>query len=194
MPVSRASHLGVCGPRRSHRFGSSSALQGWAPDRGAPLLREGPGDPGSACHALTPPLPAGGKSKSVELEDVKFHQCVRLSRFENDRTISFIPPDGEFELMSYRLNTHVSAQSPAPGPQAPTPASPRQRPPSLLGGSRRLHGESRVCEVIRGTGTVPQGQPGSKEPACQHEAPNFEEVRPFAPLPPFPSSAPECPL
>lgn len=100
-----------------------------------------------------------GKSKSVELEDVKFHQCVRLSRladlvhsspiqvpciyisylgnknkkkrlesgflrfwvfiyylqwffllvrFENDRTISFIPPDGEFELMSYRLNTHVS--------------------------------------------------------------------------------------
>lgn len=31
-------------------------------------------------------------------------------RFENDRTISFIPPDGEFELMSYRLNTHVSKQ------------------------------------------------------------------------------------
>ena len=49
-----------------------------------------------------------GKSKSVELEDTKFHQCVRLSRFDNDRTISFIPPDGEFELMSYRLNTHVS--------------------------------------------------------------------------------------
>ena len=41
------------------------------------------------------------------MEDVKFHQCVRLSRFENDRTISFIPPDGEFELMSYRLNTAV---------------------------------------------------------------------------------------
>ena len=45
--------------------------------------------------------------KAVELEDVKFHQCVRLARFENDRTISFIPPDGEFELMSYRLNTQV---------------------------------------------------------------------------------------
>jgi hypothetical protein len=41
------------------------------------------------------------------MEDVKFHQCVRLARFENDRTISFIPPDGEFELMSYRLNTQV---------------------------------------------------------------------------------------
>lgn len=41
------------------------------------------------------------------MEDVKFHQCVRLARFENDRTISFIPPDGEFELMSYRLSIPV---------------------------------------------------------------------------------------
>ena len=47
------------------------------------------------------------RGKSIEMEDVKFHQCVRLSRFENDRTISFIPPDGEFELMSYRLNSQV---------------------------------------------------------------------------------------
>merc|ERR1719412_1017852 len=47
------------------------------------------------------------RGKMVEMEDIKFHQCVRLARFENDRTISFIPPDGEFELMSYRLNTHV---------------------------------------------------------------------------------------
>ena len=45
--------------------------------------------------------------KNIELEDIKFHQCVRLARFENDRTISFIPPDGEFDLMTYRLNTHV---------------------------------------------------------------------------------------
>jgi Adaptor complexes medium subunit family len=52
------------------------------------------------------PLPSPShRVKSVELEDIKFHQCVRLARFENDRTISFIPPDGEFELMSYRLNT-----------------------------------------------------------------------------------------
>ncbi|XP_016412875.1 AP-1 complex subunit mu-2-like [Sinocyclocheilus rhinocerous] len=50
---------------------------------------------------------AGDKGKSVAMEDVKFHQCVRLSRFESDRTISFIPPDGESELMSYRINTHV---------------------------------------------------------------------------------------
>lgn len=47
------------------------------------------------------------RGKAVELEDIKFHQCVRLARFENDRTISFIPPDGEFDLMTYRLSTHV---------------------------------------------------------------------------------------
>lgn len=52
-----------------------------------------------------------GKGKAIEMEDVKFHQCVRLSRFENDRTISFIPPDGEFELMSYRLGTQVCIYS-----------------------------------------------------------------------------------
>ena len=47
------------------------------------------------------------RGKAVELEDIKIHQCVRLARFENDRTISFIPPDGEFDLLTYRLNTHV---------------------------------------------------------------------------------------
>lgn len=66
-------------------------------------------------------LNVGGKSKSVELEDVKFHQCVRLSRFENDRTISFIPPDGEFELMSYRLTTHVSICWPVARAEDPSP-------------------------------------------------------------------------
>ncbi|CAM9226660.1 unnamed protein product [Hapterophycus canaliculatus] len=50
---------------------------------------------------------SSGTKKAVELEDIKFHQCVRLARFENDRTISFIPPDGEFDLMTYRLTTHV---------------------------------------------------------------------------------------
>lgn len=42
--------------------------------------------------------------RSVELEDVRFHQCVRLNKFDSDRTISFIPPDGEFELMTYRVS------------------------------------------------------------------------------------------
>jgi len=32
---------------------------------------------------------------------------VRLNKFESERLITFIPPDGEFDLMSYRLDTHV---------------------------------------------------------------------------------------
>jgi len=47
------------------------------------------------------------KDKSVELEDVKFHHCVRLTRFELDRVITFVPPDGDFELMAYRLNVSI---------------------------------------------------------------------------------------
>lgn len=43
----------------------------------------------------------------MEMEDIRFHQCVELGRFEQDRIISFIPPDGDFELMSYRLSTKV---------------------------------------------------------------------------------------
>ncbi|CAA6661190.1 unnamed protein product [Spirodela intermedia] len=48
------------------------------------------------------------KGKAIDLDDIKFHQCVRLARFENDRTISFIPPDGSFDLMTYRLSTQVN--------------------------------------------------------------------------------------
>ncbi|KAH0573490.1 Adaptin [Spironucleus salmonicida] len=40
----------------------------------------------------------------IELEDIKLHQCVKLSKFSEEKTISFIPPDGEFDLLSYRLS------------------------------------------------------------------------------------------
>ena len=50
---------------------------------------------------------AGPRSEdAVELDDCQFHQCVRLGKFDSDRSISFIPPDGEFELMrSANLNS-----------------------------------------------------------------------------------------
>jgi AP-2 complex subunit mu-1 len=43
------------------------------------------------------------RSGAVEIDDCQFHQCVKLGRFDTDRTISFVPPDGEFELMKYEL-------------------------------------------------------------------------------------------
>lgn len=45
---------------------------------------------------------------SVTLEDCQFHQCVKLGKFESDRIISFVPPDGEFELMRYRATENVN--------------------------------------------------------------------------------------
>ncbi|CCE62582.1 hypothetical protein TPHA_0C04320 [Tetrapisispora phaffii CBS 4417] len=55
------------------------------------------------------PIPEGVEDKKpqIELEDLKFHQCVRLSKFENEKIITFIPPDGEFDLMNYRLTTPI---------------------------------------------------------------------------------------
>lgn len=37
------------------------------------------------------------------LDDVSFHPCVRLARFAHDKAISFIPPDGQFTLMTFRV-------------------------------------------------------------------------------------------
>ncbi|XP_032869956.1 AP-3 complex subunit mu-2 [Amblyraja radiata] len=41
------------------------------------------------------------------LDDVSFHPCVRFKRWESERILSFIPPDGNFRLLSY----HVSSQN-----------------------------------------------------------------------------------
>ena len=46
-------------------------------------------------------------TNSIEMDDLKFHQCVDKKMFENDRTIQFVPPDGEFELMNYRLDIQI---------------------------------------------------------------------------------------
>ena len=52
-----------------------------------------------------------GMSDAVELDDCQFHQCVRLNEFDSDRTISFVPPDGEFELMKYVIINLVRTKS-----------------------------------------------------------------------------------
>ena len=37
-----------------------------------------------------------------------FHQCVNLGRFNTEKVVSFVPPDGEFELMKYRCQEGIS--------------------------------------------------------------------------------------
>ena len=39
------------------------------------------------------------------LDDVSFHPCVRLKRWESEKVLSFVPPDGSFVLMSYHIST-----------------------------------------------------------------------------------------
>lgn len=40
-------------------------------------------------------------------DDVSFHPCVRFKRWESERILSFVPPDGNFRLISY----HMSSQN-----------------------------------------------------------------------------------
>lgn len=62
-----------------------------------------PGMPSSSSTSAA----SRARGANIELEDLKFHQCVRLSKFENEKIITFIPPDGEFDLMTYRLSTPI---------------------------------------------------------------------------------------
>lgn len=37
------------------------------------------------------------------MDDVRFHPCVRYRPWESHQILSFVPPDGQFKLMSYRV-------------------------------------------------------------------------------------------
>ena len=40
----------------------------------------------------------------VALDYIKFHQAVKLQHYESDHQVHFVPPDGEFELLSYTVS------------------------------------------------------------------------------------------
>ena len=39
------------------------------------------------------------------IDDVSFHPCARLRRWESERVISYVPPDGPFRLMTYQVSS-----------------------------------------------------------------------------------------
>jgi AP-4 complex subunit mu-1 len=45
----------------------------------------------------------GGAMGSVVLDDCNFHECVHLDEFESDRQLHFLPPEGEFAVLNYRI-------------------------------------------------------------------------------------------
>ena len=42
------------------------------------------------------------------IDDCSFHPCIRYTRYEQERVLSFVPPDGNFELMRYRVRSGVA--------------------------------------------------------------------------------------
>ena len=43
-----------------------------------------------------------GMHDAVMLDDCNFHESVSLERFDSERTLELVPPDGEFAVMNYR--------------------------------------------------------------------------------------------
>jgi AP-3 complex subunit mu len=52
----------------------------------------------------TPDLLLTFNNPAIVGDDCSFHPCVRYARYEKERVVSFVPPDGEFELMRYRVD------------------------------------------------------------------------------------------
>ncbi|KAK9895741.1 clathrin adaptor, mu subunit [Cystobasidium minutum MCA 4210] len=43
-------------------------------------------------------------SNAAAIDDPSFHPCVRIGKWTAGKSLSFVPPDGGFELMGYRLS------------------------------------------------------------------------------------------
>jgi AP-4 complex subunit mu-1 len=43
-----------------------------------------------------------GAHDAVMLDDCNFHESVALTRFDSERTLELVPPDGEIAVMNYR--------------------------------------------------------------------------------------------
>eukprot|EP00823_Brevimastigomonas_motovehiculus_P009075 TRINITY_DN8755_c0_g1_i1.p1 TRINITY_DN8755_c0_g1~~TRINITY_DN8755_c0_g1_i1.p1 ORF type:complete len:449 (-),score=68.84 TRINITY_DN8755_c0_g1_i1:111-1457(-) len=46
---------------------------------------------------------------AVTIDDCNFHECVKLGSFDTQRVLTFLPPDGEFVLMNYRVTGEFRA-------------------------------------------------------------------------------------
>ncbi|KAL7506267.1 hypothetical protein ACHAXN_003607 [Cyclotella atomus] len=78
------------------------------------------------------------------IDDCSFHPCVRYSRFEKDKVVSFVPPDGGFELMRYRVSRENSNGGGTAHPRnMPIQVVPRISYGRLMDGSGANHEEVR---------------------------------------------------
>jgi len=105
------------------------------------------------------------------IEDASFHPCVRLGKYESDRCLSFVPPDGAFRLMQYRISPRGPFNAPVAvrpdvqwhGHEARVSFELAPRPTAIRGG-----GSSSRASASGGTGMTA----GAKAAA----APSVEDV------------------
>lgn len=61
------------------------------------------GEVKSKCHLSGMPDLSIKLTNPLLFDDISFHQCVRYSKWESEKVLSFVPPDGEFKLMDFRV-------------------------------------------------------------------------------------------
>lgn len=71
------------------------------------------------------------------IDDCSFHPCVRYARYEMDRVVSFVPPDGDFELMKYRVKNAQDVINP-----------PIYCTPQITFGDGSLSSQGRISVVV----------------------------------------------
>ena len=50
-----------------------------------------------------------GRYGTVSVDDMNFNDCCNMTEWDSARTLSFIPPDGEFVVLNYRMTGEFSA-------------------------------------------------------------------------------------
>ena len=75
---------------------------------GMPSLKIGLNEAAALQNDTNTSKQLGGRRK-IDLDDIVFHQCVNLTKFNSERVVTFTLPDGEFQLMKYRAseNLHI---------------------------------------------------------------------------------------
>ena len=88
------------------------------------------------------------------IDDCSFHPCVRYQRFERDQVVSFVPPDGLFELMRYSIAAEKRANfSPPIECQAQwnvsSPSSPQAAQSNTFVKEERTESSARLMVNVR---------------------------------------------
>ena len=52
-------------------------------------------------------MTGAASNETLDLDSINFHHCVKADSFYHDHSVTFIPPDGDFELLRYRVSRNI---------------------------------------------------------------------------------------